>query len=88
MRTGTRFALCSVASVLIVASFAVVSCAVYGMQPAVPKIEDSADWQLSEGCRVYKFGVLTAPDCDILTGQGIAIQITRIRLLSLQPGPK
>ena len=86
MRTGTRFGLSSVASIVLVASFAVVSGAAYGMQPAIPKIEDSADWQLSEGCRVYKFGILTAPDCDILTGQGIAIQITRIRLLSLQPG--
>jgi len=86
MRTGTRFALCWRASIVIVASFAVVGCAVYGVQPAIPKIEDGADWQLSEGCRVYEFGVLTAPDCDILTGQGIAIQITRIRLLNLQPG--
>ena len=81
MRTETRFALCAVASIVIVASRAA-----YGVQPAIPKIEDSADWQLSEGCRVYKFGVLTAPDCDILAGQGIAIRITRIRLLSLQPG--
>jgi hypothetical protein len=86
MRTGKRFSLCSVASAVIVAGFVVVSCAAYGIQPAIPKIEDSAGWQLSEGCRVYKFGILTAPDCDILTGKGIAIQITRIRLLSLQPG--
>ena len=56
------------------------------IQPAIPKIEDGANWQLSEGCRVYEFGILTAPDCDILTGQGIAIQITRIRPLSVQPG--
>ena len=56
------------------------------MGPAIPKIEDSAGWQLSEGCRVYKFGILTDPDCDILTGHGIAIQITRIRLLNLPPG--
>jgi hypothetical protein len=72
--------------VVVIASFAVAGCAVSRIQPAIPKIEDSADWQLSEGCRVYKFGILTAPDCDILTGQGIAIQITRIRLLHLQPG--
>ena len=70
----------------IVAGLAVVSSAVSGMGPAIPKIEDSAGWQLSEGCRVYKFGILTDPDCDILTGHGIAIQITRIRLLSLPPG--
>ena len=73
-------------SIVIAASFAAGGCAVSSIQPAIPKIEDSADWQLSEGCRVYKFGILTAPDCDILTGQGVAIQITRIRVLSLQPG--
>lgn len=84
MRTVKRFSPSSVASVVIVAGFIVGSSAVYGIQPAIPKIEDSADWQLSEGCRVYKFGILTAPDCDILTSDGIAVQITRIRLSSLQ----
>ena len=71
---------------LIVAGLLVVSCAVYGMGPALPKIEGGFGWQLAEGCRVYKFGMLTEPDCDILTGHGIAIQITRIRLLNLPPG--
>ena len=81
------FVLSSVASSIVVAaSFAVGGCAVSSKQTAIPKIEDSADWRLSEGCRVYKFGVLTAPDCDILIGRDIAIQITRIRPLSLQPG--
>ena len=74
------------ASVLVVAGLAIAGCATSRVQPAIPKIEESAGWQLSEGCRVYRLGVLTAPDCDILTGQGIAIQITRIRVLSLQPG--
>src|SRR5437773_899833 len=86
MRTGKRFRLSSVTLVVIAAGFVVVSCGVYGMQPAIPKIEDSAGWQLAEGCRVYKFGILTDPDCDILTGEGIAVQITRIRLLNLHPG--
>jgi len=71
---------------LIVAGLLVVSCAAYAMGPALPKIESGSGWQLSESCRVYKFGILTEPDCDILTGHGIAIQITRIRLLSLPPG--
>ena len=70
----------------VVAGLLVVSSALYGMGPAIPTIEHSAGWQLSEGCRVYKFGVLTDPDCDILTGYGVAIQITRIRLLNLPPG--
>ena len=56
------------------------------MGPALPKIESGSGWQLSESCRVYKFGMLTEPDCDILTGHGIAIQITRIRVLNLPPG--
>jgi hypothetical protein len=64
--------------------FAVVGCAVN--RPFVPTLESSANWQLSEGCRVYRYGILTDPDCDILTGDGIAIQITRIRVLNLQPG--
>lgn len=54
--------------------------------PPVPKIEGGTGWRLSEGCRVYEFGILTAPDCDILTGAGITVQITRVRLLSLPPG--
>ena len=86
MLAGKRLALFSVALLAIVVGFAVVSSAAYGMQPAIPKIEDSAGWQLSEGCRVYKFGIITEPDCDILTGKGVTIQITRIRLLSLPPG--
>jgi hypothetical protein len=81
-----RRALFLVALPVIIAGLAVVSSTVSAMGPAIPKIEDSAGWQLSEGCRVYKFGILTDPDCDILTGHGIAIQITRIRLLNLPPG--
>jgi len=64
--------------------FAVVGCAVN--QPFVPTLEKSANWQLSEGCRAYQYGILTDPDCDILTGDGIAIQITRIHVLNVQPG--
>lgn len=71
---------------VIVAAFVIVSSRAYGMSPAIPKIEDGAGWQVSEGCRVYKFGILTDPDCDILIGKGIAIQITRIRFLNLKPG--
>ena len=63
-----------------------ISAAAYGAPPAIPKIEPSAGWQLSAGCQVYKFGILTEPDCDILAGEGIAIQFTRFRVLSLQPG--
>ena len=83
---GKRRGLFLVACPVIVAGLVVVSSAVYGMGPAIPKIEEGAGWQLSEGCRVYKFGMLTDPDCDILTGHGIDIQITRIRLLNLPPG--
>ena len=86
MRTVKNLLLPSVASVAIASGLLLGSGAVYGIQPAIPKIEDSVGWQLSHGCRVYRFGVLTDPDCDILTGDGIAVQITRIRLLNLQPG--
>jgi hypothetical protein len=74
------------ASVVVVTVLAIAGCAATRMHPAIPKIEESAGWQLSEGCRVYRLGIPTDPDCDILTGQDIAIQITRIRVLSLQPG--
>lgn len=30
--------------------------------------------------------MLTEPDCDILTGAGVTVQITRFRVLSLPPG--
>jgi hypothetical protein len=87
MLTGKRLAPFSVALLIVAAAgFVVFSCRAYGVPPAIPKIGDSAGWQLSEACRVYKFGILTDPDCDILSGEGIAIQITRIRLLNLQPG--
>jgi len=86
MLTGKRRGLSLFASAAIVAGLITVSAAVCGMGPAVPTIEGSSGWQLSEGCRVYRFGILTDPDCDILTGHGIAIQITRIRLLNLPPG--
>src|SRR6185295_4151124 len=76
----------SVALLLTGAGCVVASTAAYGAPPAIPKIEESAGWQLSEGCRFYKFGILTEPDCDILTGEGVAIQITRVRVLSLPPG--
>ena len=84
MLAGNRLA--PIALLLIGAGCAVVSTAVYGTPPAIPKIEDGAGWQLSEGCQVYKFGMLTEPDCDILTGEGVAVQITRVRPLSLPPG--
>ena len=76
----------SVALLLIGAGCAVVSAAACGTPPPIPKIEASAGWRLSEGCRVYEFGLLTEPDCDILKGEGVSIQITRIRLLSLPQG--
>ena len=81
-----RLALLSVALVSIVVGCPVVSAPVDGTRPAIPRIEDSGGWQLSEGCRVYKFGMLTVPDCDLLTGDGVTIQVTRVRILSLPPG--
>jgi len=86
MLVGKRLALLSVAALSIVTGCPVVSSPVYGTRPAIPRIEDSGGWQLSEGCRVYKFGMLTDPDCDLLTGDGVAIQVTRVRILSLPPG--
>ena len=83
---GKRLALLSVALSSIIAGCPVVSAPSYGTRPAIPSIEDSRGWQLSEGCRVYKFGMLTDPDCDLLTGDGVAIQVTRVRILSLPPG--
>jgi hypothetical protein len=81
-----RPAAISVALLLIAAVCTTVNSAAYGPRPFIPKIEDSVGWQLSEGCRVYKFGILTEPDCDILTGEGVTVQITRVRILSLPPG--
>ena len=81
-----RLALVTVALLSMVAGCAVVSSPVYGTRPAIPRIEDSGGWQLSEGCQVFKFGMLTDPDCDLLTGDGVAIQVTRVRILSLPPG--
>jgi len=81
-----RLALLSVALSSIIAGCPVVSAPSYGTRPAIPSIEDSRGWQLSEGCRVYKFGMLTDPDCDLLTGDGVAIQVTRVRIPSLPPG--
>jgi hypothetical protein len=80
MRVGKRLALLSVALLSIVAGCPVVSSPVYGTRPAIPRIEDIGGWQLSEGCRVYEFGMLTDPDCDLLTGDGVAIQVTRVRI--------
>jgi len=77
-----------VALLLASTGFAVASVAAYGTTPAIaiPKIEAGAGWQLSAGCQVRKFGMLTEPGCDILTGEGVTIQITRVRVLSLPPG--
>ena len=75
-----------VVSVVVVIGLAMAGCAASSIRPAMSRIEEGAGWQLSEGCRVYRLGIPTVPDCDILAGQGIAIKITRIRLLSLQPG--
>jgi len=93
MSSGSRprrspvVALLSVAVLSIVGGCSVVSSPGYGMRPAIPSIEDgSGSWQLSEGCQVYKFGMLTDPDCDVLTGDGVSIQVTRVRILSLPPG--
>ena len=83
---GTRPASISVALLLIASVCTAANSAAYQAPPPVPKIEDSAGWKLSEGCRVYEFGILTDPDCDILIGEGVTVQITRVRLLSLPPG--
>jgi hypothetical protein len=82
----TRPASIAVALLLIASPCAAVSSAAFGVRQPIPTIEDRVGWQLSEGCRVYKFGILTEPDCDILTGEGVILQITRVRLLSLPPG--
>src|SRR5207248_537047 len=71
-------------SVATVVAITLVGCAVH--QPFLPTIERTTGWQLSEGCRVYQYGILTDPDCDVLTGEGIAIQITRIRVLNSKAG--
>ena len=63
---------------------ALVGCAMH--RPFASSIDENAVWRLSEGCRVYQYGILTDPSCDILTGEGIAIQITRVHLLTLHPG--
>jgi len=86
MPAGNRLAPIWVALLLVGAGCAYEGAAAYGTAPAIPKIEGSAGWQLSEGCQVYKFGILTEPDCDILAGEGVVVQITRVRLLSLPPG--
>jgi len=72
---------------LSVASFAalvLMACAT--QRPFLPTIEANANWQLSEACRVYQYGFLTDPACDVLTSEGIVISVTRIRLLNLQAG--
>lgn len=81
-----RLALLSVSLLSIVAGCAVVSSPIYVRRPAIPRIEASKGWQLSEGCRVYEFGIRTQPDCDLLTGHGVTIQVTRVRILNLAPG--
>jgi hypothetical protein len=86
MPARNRLAPISVALLLVGAGCAVVSAAVYGTPPAIPKIEDSAGWQLSEGCQVYKFGILTEPDCDILTGEGCRRSDHASSSLDLPPG--
>ncbi len=86
MLVRKRLALLPVALVSIVVGCPVVSGPVDGTRPVIPRIKDSGGWQLSEGCRVYKFGMLTDPDCDLLTGDGVTIQVTRVRILSLPPG--
>jgi hypothetical protein len=86
MSAGKRLALLSIAFVSVVAGCSGVGSPANGAGPAIPRIEDSGGWQLSEGCRVYKFGMLTDPDCDVLIGDGVAIQVTRVRVLSLAPG--
>ena len=52
---GRRLALLSVALLSIVAGCPAVSSPIYGARAAMPRIEESGGWQLSEGCRVYKF---------------------------------
>jgi len=86
MRARTRLMSISVALLLVAGCCAAINSGAYGTRPPVPEIEDTAGWRLSAGCRVYQYGILTDPDCDILTGPGVTLQITRVRLLSLPPG--
>lgn len=85
MRTLERFPLPTIA-LAVAAAGVVVGCAMHVTRVAIPSIEPDAGWQLSQGCQVRKFGLLTAPDCDILRGEGITVQITRIRLPGSPPG--
>ncbi len=87
MFTLKTFFTSSFGSLAVSAGLLVGSDTAYGVQPAVPKVQSSPRWQLAEGCRTYRLGLLTDPDCDILTGDGITIQITRMRPLGAQPGP-
>ncbi|MBS0337822.1 MAG: hypothetical protein JSS40_13610 [Proteobacteria bacterium] len=81
-----RLAALSVALLSIVAGWPAIGAPASATRPAMPRIEDGGGWKLSEGCRVYRYGMLTDPDCDLLSGEGIVIQVTRVRVLSLPPG--
>ena len=86
MLAAKRLALLSIALLPILAGGPAVSAPISATRPAIPRIESGSGWRLSEGCRVRQYGVLTDPDCDLLTGEGITIQVTRVRILRLQPG--
>lgn len=81
----TRLATICVALLQLGAACAWVGAA-HAAPTVIPKIEGGTGWQLSEGCRIHRLGVPTEPDCDILIGEGITVQITRFRLLTLPPG--
>ena len=87
MHTLKQFSPSSLGSIAVSAGLLMGSATANGVPSAVPHIESSAGWQLAEGCRTYRQGLLTDPDCDILTSDGITIQITRIRPLVAPPGP-
>ncbi len=83
MRTPfVRFA----ATLLAVASALVAGGEAFGKSLAVPALDSGDGWQLAEGCRVYRLGTRTDPDCDVLSGPGVAVQVNRIRLLDLPAG--
>jgi len=71
---------------LIVFELMLSGCSGLWGRTGVPVLEDGFGWRLAPGCQVNRLGFMTRPDCDILAGDGITIQITRIHPLNSSPG--